>query len=61
MGACQHGARNRRRAAENKAARRAMKTVWHSELFSDCCPTFSVKSVHRSQKALCEIQMRVQY
>lgn len=41
---------------ENKAGRRVMKTVWHGELFSDCRPTFLVKSVHRSQKALCEIQ-----
>lgn len=22
-----------------------MKTVWHEELFSDCCPTFGVQSV----------------
>lgn len=45
-----------RRAAENKAARRPMETVWHGELFSDCCPTFSVNSVHRSHKASRGIQ-----
>lgn len=33
-----------------------MKSVWHSELFSDCCPTFGVQSVHRSHEASREIQ-----